>query len=59
MTGYARPMIEADCNLLAATLERAHQYDFIEADLGRRELESDTGGRGRPDRGHSVNVSLK
>lgn len=34
MTGYARPMIEADCNLLATTLERAHQYDFIEADLG-------------------------
>ncbi|MBA3329114.1 MAG: aldehyde dehydrogenase family protein [Solirubrobacterales bacterium] len=34
VTGYARPFVEWDVNLLGQALHRAKQYDFLEGDLG-------------------------
>ncbi len=34
VTGYPRPFIEWDVNLMGVVLTRAEQYDFLEADLG-------------------------
>lgn len=34
VTGYARPFVEWDTNLIGVALMRAKQYDFLETDIG-------------------------